>query len=113
MLADDAMACTSELVTNAIRHAAWPVGGLNRRVVTVVMQRAPDWVVCEVLDLDERVPDFGAVASGRGPDAELAEVGRGLRIVARIADDFGSRRLAVGKSVWFLLRTTVHLDGSA
>jgi hypothetical protein len=74
----------------------------------------PEFVVGEVRDLDRRRPEFKPRRdlSKLGDDlAELAECGEGLRLVAGIADEFGVRDLAVGKSVWFLLRTALSIGG--
>lgn len=105
-LADYAMTCTSELVTNAVRHAIWPLDCGFRRVITVSIATYGNGVVVEVHDLDPRMPvvkprpDFSRLSEGL---LELSEGGEGLRVVAGLADKFGARQLAQGKSTWFLL----------
>jgi len=107
-LGDHAMTCTSELVTNAVRHAVWPKELGYRRVITLTIAQLVGAIVVEVRDLDPRPP----VLKPR-PDlshlseelSELSEGGEGLRVVAGLADEFGVRPLPAGKSVWFLLRT--------
>ena len=108
-LADHAMTCTSELVTNAVRHARWPEDPAGRRVITVAVAQLVGAVVVEVWDLDPRPPVFKP-----RPDlsmlseemSELAEGGAGLRVVAGLTDEFGLRPLREGKALWFLLRTS-------
>jgi anti-sigma regulatory factor (Ser/Thr protein kinase)/PAS domain-containing protein len=81
---------TSELVTNAIRHAGGPV--------TVVVRYTGAEVRIEVGD--------------SGPPAQLAVPepdddalgGRGLLLVDRVADAWGVGRNVRGKHVWFSLR---------
>jgi anti-sigma regulatory factor (Ser/Thr protein kinase) len=112
-LAENAMLCTSELVTNAVRHALWPTNG-TQPMITVIVRSATDGVVVEVGDLDARLPVFTV-----GPDVaalsadvfELSERGAGLQIVAGLADKVGVSKLTTGKSVWFLLCTSAAPDG--
>lgn len=112
-LAENAMLCTSELVTNAVRHALWPADG-PQPMITVIVRNAPDGVVVEVGDLDARFPVFtvGPDVSALSADVcELRERGAGLRIVVGLADAVGVSKLTVGKSVWFRLCTSVAPDG--
>jgi len=79
---------TSELVTNAIRHASGPV----RLMIT-----------CSCGYLRVYVYD-----AGRGWAAPLdpmidAEDGRGLMLVASLSTDWGCYRTSVGKAVYFTL----------
>jgi anti-sigma regulatory factor (Ser/Thr protein kinase) len=108
-LADQAMTCASELVTNSLRHAAWPPDCGYHRVITVAMaQLAGGAVVVEVRDLDTRLPAFKPRLdlSNLSVDlTELTEGGEGLRVIAGLADEFGARLLPAGKSVWFVLST--------
>ncbi|HEV2637677.1 MAG TPA: ATP-binding protein [Actinocrinis sp.] len=105
-LADHAMTCTSELVTNAVRHAIWPLDSGLRRVVTVTIAVFGQGVLVEVHDLDPRLPvvkprpDFANLSEDL---SELAEGGEGLRVVSGLSDRFGVRSLGTGKSIWFLL----------
>jgi anti-sigma regulatory factor (Ser/Thr protein kinase) len=92
-LSDNAALITSEVVTNAVRHAssaptltAAVVGGfLEVGVTDSESQHLPE------RDLN--------VDSG-------AENGRGLNIVQALADDWGTSLLPHGKQVWF--RMDVH-----
>ncbi|MEU3462225.1 SpoIIE family protein phosphatase [Streptomyces sp. NPDC006733] len=75
-----------ELVTNAIRHA-------DTREVELRLVRA-DALLCEVTDDDHSVP----VLLNTGPEDGY---GRGMRIVSRLARQWGTSRSARGKTVWF------------
>ncbi|WP_432158000.1 sodium/proline symporter PutP [Streptomyces sp. bgisy153] len=74
----------SELVTNAIRHASGPV------TLRLIRDRG---LICEVSD-----------ASGTSPRLRHArttdEGGRGLLIVAQLAQRWGTRYTATGKTIW-------------
>jgi anti-sigma regulatory factor (Ser/Thr protein kinase) len=86
-LIDDVLLCVSEVVTNAVRHAA---GAANLRIGV-----GDGTVRVEVLD---RVAGELA-AHDPGP---LATSGRGLMIIERVADRWGVRPEAGGmKAVWF------------
>src|SRR3954452_15475491 len=89
-LTDTAALLTSELVTNAIRHAAGPV--------QLGVACSHGRLVVSVHDSDPHPPQ---VRRARG--ASLG--GRGLALVDKLADDWGSRQVPHdGKSVWFALR---------
>ncbi|MDH6116590.1 serine/threonine-protein phosphatase [Kitasatospora sp. GAS204B] len=75
----------SELVTNAVQHAKKPV--TLRLVRTSVLR-------CEIGDDSPQLPRRRRA----GLDEER---GRGLELVAKCADDWGSTRLGGGKMVWF------------
>ena len=75
----------SELVTNAIRYGAGPV--------TLRLLRTGR-LLCEVYDSDRELP----VLVASGPDEEH---GRGIQLVSRMADRWGTSRTAGGKVVWF------------
>jgi hypothetical protein len=79
---------SSELVTNACRYATRLIG--VRLIWT-------DVVLFEVTDDDHRLPVL------RSPMA-TDEGGRGLHIVAELAERWGSSRVAGGKTVWFSLK---------
>jgi anti-sigma regulatory factor (Ser/Thr protein kinase) len=81
----------SELVTNAIVHASTDL------VVTVVWE--PDEVWVGVTDQERRLP------APREPAAD-AVGGRGLAIVAAVANDWGvdEQPGGPGKTVWFEVR---------
>ncbi|MCO4699178.1 sodium/proline symporter PutP [Streptomyces sp. RO-S4] len=74
----------SELVTNAIRHAAGPVA------LRLIRDRG---LICEVTD--------GSGTSPRPRHARTTdEGGRGLMIVAQLAHRWGTRHTATGKVIW-------------
>jgi anti-sigma regulatory factor (Ser/Thr protein kinase) len=74
----------SELVTNAVRYAQ---GKLMLRLVL------EGGLVCEVID------DSAALPRLRQPDVQ-DERGRGLQVVSQLAQRWGARRTAGGKTVW-------------
>lgn len=86
-LCDTAELLASELVTNAIRYTGDPIEMRLLRTRTLL---------CEVRDHDHRLPFL------READ-ELDEHGRGLFMVSRLAQSWGSSRTAQGKVVWFEL----------
>lgn len=75
----------SELVTNAVRHGSGPV--------TLRLLRTGR-LLCEVYDTERELP----VLVSSGPDEEH---GRGMQLVSRLADRWGTSRTAGGKVVWF------------
>ncbi|GAB2865072.1 SpoIIE family protein phosphatase [Nocardioides pacificus] len=85
---DDALLVTSELVTNAILHAASPV--------ELRLRADDDEVLIEVLDNASYEP------RKQRPDAD-DEHGRGLQIVAAVCDRWGTRPTDDGKVVWCVL----------
>ena len=88
-LVEDAQLATSELVANAVRHAGTDL------VLTVAM----DGVV--TIAIHDGHPELRRpVVADAG---YLAENGRGLHIVAAIAQDWGITTAANGKVVWFSL----------
>ncbi|MFE6894231.1 SpoIIE family protein phosphatase [Streptomyces sp. NPDC057694] len=78
----------TELVTNAVRHA--PGGPVQLRLVR------SGTLLCEVEDTEHTLPTL----LGAGPGEQL---GRGLRVVARLARAWGASRTCTGKTVWFEL----------
>lgn len=88
-LCEKAALLVSELVTNAITH--------GRSRATLVAERPGVCLRVAVLDTDL---DLAPGAGDRGPDAES---GRGLRIVAAVADRWGVEATGEGKAVWFEL----------
>jgi anti-sigma regulatory factor (Ser/Thr protein kinase) len=108
---DDAVLVASELVTNAVKHGpgrdqpgtapaalaadngARPTGPC----LELTWRRQPDRVVCLVTDQIASPPRLGA-------DGQDAESGRGLRVVAALAADWGWLMLdARRKAVWAAL----------
>ena len=87
----DAAAIAAELVGNAVRHAA-PLPGDVIRVA---------WRLLSSGSLEIRVTDGGSPA---GPQLRVAEPeavdGRGLTIVAALADQWGVERDGLGQCVW-------------
>lgn len=84
-LVDDAILVVSELVTNAIEHAA--------SAVAVVVNRSGDGVRIEVRDEGSGVPQ------PRQP-GDSAEAGRGLMIVSALASAWGVEAGPPSKTVW-------------
>jgi PAS domain S-box-containing protein len=95
-VAEVAVLLTSELVTNAIRHAS---GDLRLRVV-----RRPGGLRVEVHDREAGALPRLRAQAGDESDV-LAEGGRGLQFVAGLATRWGVETLAAGKLVWFELDT--------
>ncbi|UOB10746.1 ATP-binding protein [Streptomyces sp. HP-A2021] len=91
---DTAELLLSELMTNAYRHTKVPVGReiWARCVVT------EDRVRVKVSDADDTLPTPGTTSLD-------AESGRGLALVAALADDWGAERreCGIGKEVWYEL----------
>ena len=88
-LSDVVTLLTSELVTNAIRHAHSPC--------TVQVKATPGKVRVEVLD------DNPAPVVPRKPPAD-AESGRGIDLVDVLAGSWGMQPRPHGKAVWFDVR---------
>ncbi|AGP54236.1 SpoIIE family protein phosphatase [Streptomyces rapamycinicus] len=76
----------SEAVTNAIRHA-------HTHHVRLRLVRT-DALLCEVTDDDHELP---ALLSADRDD----ESGRGLRVISKLAREWGTSRTGRGKTVWF------------
>ena len=89
-LVEDAELGVSELVANAVRYAQTEV-----TLTICVGDHATFSVVDRNPMLRRPVP--------RVPDDLLAESGRGLRIVAAVAADWGIEAQPRGKSIWFTL----------
>lgn len=94
---DDVVLVASELVGNAVVHVA------DRADLDVEWQldnsEDATWVILRVQDGSAQRPTL------RHVDA-LATSGRGLAIVAAVADEWGVRELGEGKQVW--ARVPVH-----
>jgi anti-sigma regulatory factor (Ser/Thr protein kinase) len=85
----DVALLTSELVTNAVVHAA----GL---VITLVVSCSRDQVRVDVHDTSCDLPEMADVPAD-------AESGRGLHLVASLAHEWGFYRTPAGKAVYFTL----------
>lgn len=83
---DEVVLVASELVGNAVRHTA--AGPLD-----VTWDLDPDGVTVRVADASTTLPTLRAPL-----DSEPG--GRGLTIVAAVADDWGAYTLGSGKRVW-------------
>ncbi|MFI9028366.1 SpoIIE family protein phosphatase [Streptomyces sp. NPDC053560] len=83
---DTAELLVSEVVTNAVRHA-------HTQHVVLRLVRT-DALLCEVSDDDHSLPQLLNVK-------EDDEFGRGLRVVSRLAREWGTSRTSTGKTVWF------------
>jgi anti-sigma regulatory factor (Ser/Thr protein kinase) len=88
-LCDTAELLVTELVTNAIRYATDPIELRLLHTSTLL---------CEVRDNDHYLPILLEAD-------DLDENGRGLFLVSRLAQRWGSSRTAHGKVVWFELAT--------
>lgn len=89
---------TSELVANAVVHAASGPG--------VVLAVTDGLVEVDVADSEHRLPRPAKPGLEGGvlpEEALLADGGRGLLLVDALADEWGATRLADGKRVWFRL----------
>ncbi|GGV00282.1 hypothetical protein GCM10010495_08850 [Kitasatospora herbaricolor] len=86
-LSDTTELLVSELVTNAVRVA--------RDRVRLQLIRV-DKLLVEVSDDNHNLPSLE-------PAEALGETGRGLHLVTKLAERWGSARKAVGKVVWFEL----------
>jgi anti-sigma regulatory factor (Ser/Thr protein kinase) len=87
-LADVALLLVSEAVTNAVLHA--------RTAIEVDVQPLGNGIRVEVRDGSPRPPS-------RRRHSEAATTGRGLALVASLADDWGWSQQPAGKVVWFEL----------
>jgi PAS domain S-box-containing protein len=84
--AETAQLLVSELVTNSVRYAVAPIG--------LRLVRRPDRLLVEVAD---PLPDPPRERRAGRSD----EGGRGLQLVRRLADRWGTRAHGPGKVVWF------------
>ncbi|MFI0371527.1 ATP-binding protein [Actinomadura sp. 1N219] len=94
---DDAEVLVSELVTNAVRHAAVPGSALSLRLL-----RAGTRLRIEVHDQSAGVPRT-RFADGGGVDL-MEETGRGWFLVAIMAERHGTDHTPSGKAVWCEVR---------
>ncbi|WP_353947047.1 SpoIIE family protein phosphatase [Streptomyces sp. HUAS MG91] len=100
-LVDDAVVVLSELVTNAVVHAGTSVE-LLCRMEPVAPDGTPAGLVVEVTDHHPS----RAVRTDRGPRSpETPEYGRGVQLVAGLAESWGITYRASTKTVWARLPT--------
>lgn len=94
----DVVAVTAELVGNAVRHADPLPGGVVRVA----------WRLLRSEVVEVRVTDGGAGSAPhlRHADPEAPD-GRGLTIVAALADRWGVERDGLGQSVWAQLSAAI------
>ncbi|OKJ37649.1 ATP-binding protein [Streptomyces sp. CB01580] len=90
--ADDVLLCVSELVTNALLHGVPPGRGYQ-----VSMQLEPTDDILRVKVHDSGDGKVGPADAAPEPDAEG---GRGLLLVAALADKWGVGERNPGKVVW-------------
>ena len=93
---DIAVLLTSELVTNAIRHEAG-------RTVLLTIACCGGELHVDVHDTSCSLPVVVDAAAG-------AETGRGLMLVASLSTEWGFRKTAAGKAVYFTLAPQGDLD---
>jgi anti-sigma regulatory factor (Ser/Thr protein kinase) len=93
-LARDAILLVSEMVTNAIVHGRAPI--------QLRLRQARDHLLIEVDDTATAVP--------RKLRPTASDIhGRGLQLVAMMADEWGTRPIRDGKSVWCALELTRYV----
>lgn len=93
-LLEDVLLMTTEMVTNVVLHARTDVHlGVTHDGANVLVT------------VEDHNPAGPAERARNAEEADLAESGRGIQIIERLADDFGWRRLADrhGKVMWFVL----------
>ncbi|MFF1398992.1 SpoIIE family protein phosphatase [Streptomyces sp. NPDC058287] len=90
----------SELITNAVRYGEQPI------TVRLICDR---YLTCEVSDASSTAPHLRRAGS-------LDEGGRGLFLVAQLADRWGTRYTPLGKTIWteqLLIESTGTADATA
>src|SRR3954467_13753928 len=92
---DVATLLVSELVTNSIVHAA--------SAVELEVEVDDDPVMGETVTVRVRDADTGPLVMRAGGGTELDEGGRGLLLVDRLAQAWGTEHHAGRKTVWFRL----------
>ncbi|MGW1722834.1 SpoIIE family protein phosphatase [Streptomyces sp. NPDC002306] len=104
LLADDVTLVVSELVTNAVVHAGTDVGLVCR------LEEPTGAVVVEVSDQHPSRPPRDGAAE---PPFETPEYGRGLRLVATLAEAWGVTYSRGTKTVWARLPAEPEADPRA
>ncbi|MDN3061310.1 ATP-binding protein [Streptomyces sp. SRF1] len=87
----------NELLTNVCQHTGPDHNGLQ--MASLLVQRVPGGVTAIVSDRDARVP-------AQVVPAQLAENGRGWRIVKGLVDDVSVSVTGTGKDVWVYVGET-------
>ena len=99
--AADIRIIVGELMANVVTHGRVP--GARGRRIGFVMQKCGDAVRVEVRDgRDDRMPEVRQ-------SADLDDGGRGLALVAAVADKWGVLPEVVGKTVWAEKRIPVRV----
>ncbi|GAO11090.1 ATP-binding protein [Streptomyces lydicamycinicus] len=99
-LADTTELLVSELVTNALAHGCGPI----RLCMSLSCQNRT--LRCTIVDACPALPRLSLTQQDE-------EHGRGLFLLDRLAARWGSRRTAVGKTVWFEVRTSISTSPPA
>ncbi|MEU3931454.1 ATP-binding protein [Streptomyces sp. NPDC029044] len=86
----------SEVIANAVLHSAGPCD--------VVVTRTAEWLRVEVTDTDPTLPSTVAATPND-------ESGRGLLLLDAMADAWGTRPEAEGKTTWFEIRLEPPYEG--
>ena len=97
-LVDDVILVVSEMVTNALRHGRPPV--------SLRLRRARAALVVEVWD-------GAAFLPRRLRPTPEDEGGRGVQLMALLADRWGARPLSTGKATWCIFRLAESSTGAA
>ncbi|MFJ9620311.1 ATP-binding protein [Streptomyces sp. NPDC101181] len=90
--ADDVLLCVTELATNALRHGVPPGRGFK---LHIYLERVEGIIRVEMHD-----SGGGVVRAADGPPEADDEGGRGLLLVAAMADKWGVVDRDPGKVVW-------------
>jgi len=111
---DVAILLTSELVTNAVTHAARnpkgkaPTRGITGEAVLLVIAADDAGLRVDVHDGSADLP----IVSGYVAEAD-EETGRGLLLVTSLSAEWGFYRTAGGKAVYFTLEVPPDVDETA
>ncbi|MCL7426988.1 SpoIIE family protein phosphatase [Streptomyces sp. YS415] len=100
-LADDTVLVVSELVTNAVVHAGTEIG---------LVCRAEEETGAVVVEVSDRHPARAPRDGASEPAHGSAEYGRGLTLVARLAECWGVTYRTGVKTVWARLPAEEHPD---
>ena len=112
-LYDTAASCVTELVANAVQHAAWPQDP-SLRIVWLTVSVAGPYLLVEVSDPDSRMPFVGVHMDWDRFDwaATVADDGQGesgfglsmvVELIREASGEFGAVLTTAGKTVFFAL----------